>query len=163
MAEYRFKLLCGTNHQAHTNALQNNNIGKNWMDYYYLNGEERVINQQSVLVSEADSKGKIRFANEDFCKISGYELEELIGQAHSIVRHEDMPKSTFVDMWKTLKLGHTWAGFIKNSVKNSDEYYWVYARIYPIIRNGERYYISCRKKATEDEIKSATAELRIFS
>ena len=133
------------------------------MDYYYLNGEERILNGNTFLVTETDIDGKLQFANEDFIKISGYELDELNGIPHSVVRHPDMPKSVFKNMWEVIKKGQVWSGFIKNKVKNSSEYYWVFATIYPITRNNNMCYISCRKKATRDEIESACAEYKIFA
>ncbi len=122
------------------------------MSIYTLKGNERVLSQQAFLVSETDENGIILFANDNFCEVAGYTINELIGKPHNIVRHPDMPKAAFKDLWETVKHGDTWTGFVKNSVKNSSEYYWVYATVYPVLRNGKRYYMSCRKKPAEDEI-----------
>jgi aerotaxis receptor len=65
---------------------------------------EHVLNDTDFLVSQTDSKGKILFANEDFCKIAGYTLEELIGKPHNIVRHSDMLKAAFKDSENFAKL-----------------------------------------------------------
>ena len=127
------------------------------MSIYTLNGNERVLSQQSFLVSETDEKGIIVFANDDFCQAAGYHIDELIGKSHNIVRHPDMPKAAFKDLWETIKRGETWNGFVKNAVKNSSEYYWVYATVFPVLRNGKRSYISCRKKPVADEIASSIA------
>ena len=54
--------------------------------------KETVLDKNAFLVSETDAKGIIKFANEDFCKIAGYSLEELVGKPHNVVRHPDMPK-----------------------------------------------------------------------
>ena len=56
---------------------------------------ETVLDDYAFLVSETDAKGIIKFANDDFCKIAGYSLEELIDQPHNMVRHKDMPKTAF--------------------------------------------------------------------
>ena len=61
---------------------------------------EIFLPKEMIIVSETDSKGNIIFANEDFCKIAGYSLNELIGKPHSLVRHEDMPKAAFKDLWE---------------------------------------------------------------
>jgi len=119
---------------------------------------EYTLNDTDFLVSQTDSKGKILFANEDFCKIAGYTLEELIGKAHSIVRHSDMPHAAFKDLWDTVQNGKIWTGYVKNSTKNGG-YYWVYATVYPNIACGQNDagYMSCRRKASPSEIKTAEA------
>ncbi|KLD96023.1 PAS domain-containing protein, partial [Aliarcobacter butzleri] len=53
--------------------------------------KETVLDDYAFLVSETDRNGVILFANSDFCKIAEYNINELIGQPHSIVRHPDMP------------------------------------------------------------------------
>ncbi|MDD3466873.1 MAG: PAS domain-containing protein [Campylobacterales bacterium] len=114
------------------------------------------IDKTSFLVSETDEKGIITFANDDFCEIAGYNVNELIGKNHNIVRHQDMPKVAFKELWDTVKTGKAWSGFVKNKTKNGDSY-WVYATVYPIIgQGGKQRYISCRKIAHEDEIDRAT-------
>jgi len=67
-----------------------------------------------------------------FCKISGYEANELIGVSHNVIRHPDMPKEVFKNMWETLKLGKTWFGEVKNRKKNGG-YYWVFTKAEPDI------------------------------
>lgn len=111
------------------------------------------LDEDIFLVSETDSKGIITFANEDFCKIAGYELHELLGKPHNIVRHPDMPKAAFEDLWKTIKQGNVWTGYVKNSCSNKQDYYWVYSTIYPM----ENGYMSCRRMANRDEIAQAEA------
>jgi aerotaxis receptor len=66
------------------------------------------LTSKSFLVSETDENGNIKFANDEFCEISGYTMDELIGKPHSIVRHSDMPKAAFKDMWETIKAGKKW-------------------------------------------------------
>jgi len=77
---------------------------------------------RSAIISKTDSKGKITYINERFSKISGYSSEELIGKSHNIVRHEDMPSSTFKELWKTIKSKKIWHGIVKNRKKNGDVY-----------------------------------------
>ena len=67
-----------------------------------------------MLVSKTDLAGIIRYANDAFVSISGFEREELIGHSHNIVRHPDMPPEVFADMWATLKSGEPWRGTVKN-------------------------------------------------
>jgi aerotaxis receptor len=90
--------------------------------------------------------------NDTFVKVSGYQLNELLGQPHNLVRHPDMPKAAFADMWYTLKQGEPWSGIVKNRRKNGD-HYWVRANAVPMVRNGGvTGYMSIRAKATPEEI-----------
>ncbi|PUE66272.1 PAS domain-containing protein [Arcobacter lacus] len=117
--------------------------------------KETVLDDYAFLVSETDEEGVILFANSDFCKIAEYGIDELIGQPHSIVRHPDMPKVAFQDLWDTVKSGKVWTGYVKNATK-SGGFYWVYATVYPFItQNGANGYLSCRRKASRDEIERA--------
>lgn len=117
---------------------------------------EYVLHETDFLVSQTDSKGVILFANEDFCKVAEYKLEELIGKPHNIVRHRDMPKEAFKDLWDTVQSGKVWTGYVKNATK-SGGFYWVYATVYPNIACGasDHGYLSCRRKASEEEIRAA--------
>ncbi len=117
--------------------------------------KETVLDEYSFLVSETDSKGIILFANDDFCKIAEYGIEELMGQPHSIVRHKDMPKKAFKSLWDTVQKGEIWTGYVKNATK-SGGYYWVFATVYPFEScNGSKGYLSCRRKASSQEINEA--------
>jgi len=114
--------------------------------------EEIILDEYAFLVSETDEKGLIRFANNDFCKVSGYSLEELCGQPHNMIRHKDMPKAAFQSLWDTLKSGDTWTGFVKNQTKKGG-FYWVFATVYPFINSqGQKGYLSCRRKPSIEEV-----------
>ena len=114
--------------------------------------KEIVLDEFAFLVSETDEKGTIIFANDDFCKIAEYSVNELIGKPHSIVRHKDMPKIAFKDLWDTVQSGEIWSGYVKNATK-SRNYYWVFATVFPTTTSdGRKGYLSCRRKASDDEI-----------
>ena len=120
-------------------------------------GNETKLDEYSFLVSETDEKGTITFANDAFCNIAGYTVDELIGQPHSIVRHSDMPKAAFKSLWETVRAGDVWTGFVKNATK-AGGYYWVFATVFPFETcNGGRGYLSCRRKASGVEIAEHTA------
>lgn len=122
------------------------------------NEKETILKDDAFLVSETNSKGTILFANDDFCEVSGYSIDELIGSPHNMVRHGDMPKNAFKDLWETIKKGNIWTGFVKNSTKKGG-YYWVFATVYPYVScDGSNGFLSCRRKASENEIKE-TIEL----
>ena len=84
----------------------------------------------NVISSETDTKGIITYASQAFCKISGYSKNELIGQSHNLMRHPDMPKELYDEMWATIIANKTWRGEIKN-LKKDGSYYWVDAIISP--------------------------------
>ena len=117
--------------------------------------EEIKMSISDIIVTETDDKGIIIFANEDFCKIAGYKKEELLGSPHNMVRHSDMPKAAFKDLWQTVQSGKIWKGIVKNKTKNGG-FYWVNATAYPSKKaNGELRYISIRIKPTDKEIDDA--------
>ncbi|MCT8333608.1 methyl-accepting chemotaxis protein [Leptospira sp. 85282-16] len=107
------------------------------------------------ITSKTDLKGIITYVNEDFLRISGYKEDEVIGQPHNLIRHPEMPKAAFQDMWETIKTQHSWVGIVKNRCKNGD-YYWVDANVSPIYQDGQHIgYMSVRTKATKEQIHNA--------
>ncbi|KLE03913.1 PAS domain-containing protein [Aliarcobacter butzleri] len=117
---------------------------------------EIILTKDIMIVSETDEKGNILYANADFCKIAGFSREELIGKPHNLVRHFDMPKDAFGDLWKTINNGNVWKGIVKNKTKQG-EFYWVNATVYPSKTvDGRKRYISVRVKPTQEEIDIAT-------
>jgi PAS domain S-box-containing protein len=88
--------------------------------------EEIKFSKKKVIFSKTDAKGYITFANRNFCSISGYSEEELIGAPHNILRHPDMPRAIFYLVWSSLLRGEPVSGVIKNLAK-SGKYYWVVA------------------------------------
>ena len=97
---------------------------------------ETEVPENEIIISRTDLKGNITYINETFAHISGYEPEELIGKPHNVIRHPDMPKSAFADLWNTLKAGKTWKGYVKNLRKDKG-YYWVYAEISGVYKDGK--------------------------
>ncbi|ABM61750.1 methyl-accepting chemotaxis protein [Halorhodospira halophila] len=86
----------------------------------------------ATILSTTDPKGRITYVNEEFERISGYRHDELIGQPHNLIRHPDMPRTAFYEMWATLQSGRSWMGLVKNRCKNGD-HYWVHAYATPIL------------------------------
>ncbi|AMO47092.1 PAS domain-containing methyl-accepting chemotaxis protein [Kosakonia oryzendophytica] len=110
------------------------------------------LDDDITLMSTTDVHSYITHANDAFVQASGYPLEALQGQPHNLVRHPDMPKAAFADMWYTLKQGEPWSGIVKNRRKNGD-HYWVRANAIPMVRDGQLTgYMSIRTRATDDEI-----------
>jgi methyl-accepting chemotaxis protein len=100
-----------------------------------VSNKEKLFASGQSLVSETDLKGNIVYANEAFVEVSGYSLEELVGQPHNIIRHPDVPTQWFADLWQQLEQGKPWHQYIKNRTKNG-EFYWVEANIAPVLQNG---------------------------
>ena len=118
--------------------------------------KEIFLEENTMIVSETDTKGNILYANSDFCQIAGFSKDELIGHPHNLVRHEDMPKAAFKDLWNTVQTGETWNGIVKNTTKDGD-FYWVDATAYRVTKtNGEQRYISVRSKPSIEQIDVAT-------
>ena len=106
-------------------------------------------------MSTTDTQSYITYTNDSFITASGFTSDELINQPHNLVRHPDMPKQVFADMWATLKKGEPWTGLVKNRRKNGD-YYWVRANAVPIVRDGHTIgYMSIRTKASAQETAEA--------
>ena len=117
--------------------------------------KEIKLNKETMIVSETNKKGIITYVNDDFCEISGYTKDELIGQPHNMVRHHEMPKVAFKGLWDTVKKGQTWKGIVKNFCKNGD-FYWVSATAFPVVKkNGKIKLISIRTKPTKKEVQNA--------
>ena len=118
----------------------------------YVTQNEYPLDDDTTLMSTTDLHSYMTHTNDTFVQVSGFTLQELLGQPHNIVRHPDMPKAAFADMWYTLKKGEPWSGIVKNRRKNGD-HYWVRANAVPMVRNGQMTgYMSIRTRATEDEV-----------
>ena len=101
-----------------------------------VSGREVNYSADLNILSVTDAKGHITYCNDDFIKISGFTKAELMGQAHNIVRHPDIPPLAFADLWSYMKANKSWMGMVKNRCKNGD-HYWVDAFATPITENGE--------------------------
>ncbi|WP_310440563.1 EAL domain-containing protein [Sulfuricurvum sp.] len=110
----------------------------------------KMVLDESAIVSKTDKRGIITYANDAFCKVSGFSREELVGKAHNVGRHPDNPKQLFKDMWKTIKSGKVWKDTFKNLTKDGNDYY-VKSVIAPIFDDEGNIieYISARKDVTD--------------
>ncbi len=110
-----------------------------------------------LIVSRTDKAGIITHVNRAFVEMSGFSKEELINQPHYILRHPDMPKAAYKDLWDTVEAGNKWHGYVKNLRKDGG-YYLVYATVIPNIRNGEVVgYTSVRRKPSPRKMAEALA------
>ena len=109
---------------------------------------------KSTIVSKTDAEGIITHVNDAFSKISGYNKKECIGRSHNIIRHHDIGKEIFTQMWYTIKeLKQIWSGVIKNLAKDGTSY-WVKSTIVPILdkNNNIIEYIAIQIDITEQEL-----------
>ncbi len=124
------------------------------------NSREYELLDDDFLISRTDLKGVITYANPAFIEVSGFTWDELCGAPHNIVRHPDMPREAFANLWDTLKDGQTWNGLVMNRRKNG-EHYWVNASVTPYYEGGRLVgYASVRTKAGRADIEQARAVYR---
>jgi len=122
-----------------------------------VTGIEYLMEAGQAIVSTTDTKGRITYVNPGFIDVSGFARHELIGKAHNIVRHPDMPPEAFADLWHTLQAGQPWTGMVKNRRKNGD-FYWVLANVVPVREAGRvTGYMSVRTAPTRAQVAAASA------
>ena len=123
---------------------------------------EYVLQDDDILLSATDTRGKITFANNAFYEIAEYEPGELIGKPHNMIRHPDMPKTAFADLWSLIEAGKSWQGYVANRSKNG-RLYWVKANVFPCFENGQIVgYISIRTKPQTEMVKQAIEAYRML-
>ncbi|MBB3677757.1 PAS domain-containing protein [Modestobacter versicolor] len=93
-------------------------------------GVERTFAADELIVSKTDTRGVITYANDVFLRVSGYGLEQVMGQPHNLIRHPDMPKAVFRLLWDTLAAGHELFAYIDNLAADGANY-WVLAHVTP--------------------------------
>ncbi|MDE1900041.1 MAG: PAS domain-containing protein [Alphaproteobacteria bacterium] len=93
-------------------------------------GTEIRFSDNEIIVSKTDPKGRITYVNDVFMRVAGYCESELIGKAHNIIRHPDMPRCAFKLVWDSISTGNEVFAYVINRTKAAD-YYWVFAHITP--------------------------------
>ena len=124
-----------------------------------LTGNERRFEEDEIIVSKTDLKGRITYANRVFQRVSLFTEAELLGKAHNVVRHPDMPRCVFRFAWDRLQAGHEIFAYVVNRCKGGD-HYWVFAHMTPTFSGHGRItgYHSSRRVAGE----RALAQVRPF-
>jgi aerotaxis receptor len=123
--------------------------------------KETLVPESVFIYSRTDPKGRITEANQAFADLSGYAVEEMLGKRHNMVRHPDMPKEAFADMWNSLKAGRPWQGVVKNRRKDGG-FYWVFATISPVRGEGGRIigFQSLRRRPSRAQVEAAAGAYR---
>lgn len=118
----------------------------------YCTEEEEQFPDGCLITSTTDLDGIITHVNQAFIEMSGWDKDQLLGKPHYILRHPDMPKLAFQDLWNTVQEGKKWHGYVKNLRKNGG-FYWVYATIVPSFRDGKiKGYTSVRRKPSRSKV-----------
>ena len=128
----------------------NKKLSQNLNENTVLLNEYKDAVDESSIVSKTDKKGIITYVNDKFCEIAGYTKDDLIGKNHNIVRHPDMPKEAFYDLWKTIMSKKVWHGEVKN-LKKDGGYYVVLSTVKPILNSSGEIveFISIRHDITD--------------
>ncbi|WP_395489481.1 methyl-accepting chemotaxis protein [Cedecea davisae] len=122
--------------------------------------QEHLLREGEALMSTTDIHSHITYANSAFIKACGFGEQQLIGEAHNIIRHPDMPPEAFGDMWATLQQGDSWTGMVKNRRHNGD-HYWVRANVTPVYHDDKLTgYISVRTVPGREEVAASEALYR---
>ena len=114
---------------------------------------------ESTLFNITNREGKIIYANEKFCQLTGYTKDELFGRTHSVVKSGYHPKKFFNHMWETIMLGEIWRGEIKNKAKDG-RYFWVDTTIVPLLNDeGQpKYFLGIRADVTRQKVIESQLE-----
>ncbi|MBY0515645.1 MAG: PAS domain-containing protein [Bacteriovoracaceae bacterium] len=121
------------------------------------------LNQFAIVV-KTDPQGKITYVNENFCRISQYSKEELLGKDHRILNSGSHPKEFFTELWGAIKSGKSWRGEICNRAKDGSTY-WVDTTIAPVFLEGKiTEYVAFRFVVTQEKkqeiMKHTISEIR---
>jgi PAS domain S-box-containing protein len=126
----------------------------------YVTDVETPFPMGELIVSQTDLDGVITMCNDAFVLMSGYSTAELMGAPHSILRHPDMPRAAFADLWDTINTGRRWTGYVKNLRKDGG-FYWVYATVIPKLRGSKIIgHTSVRRQPSRRRVNAA-AELYV--
>ncbi len=115
--------------------------------------EQKFALDQHAIVAITDVEGSITYANDRFCKVSGYSEDELIGQNHRLINSGETDKAYWRQMYRTLARGQVWSDVVRNRAKDG-HFYWVDATIIPLMGkdNKPRSYIAIRTDITERKL-----------
>jgi len=126
-------------------------IKKGTLEYMEYRGTEVFFKPNDLIVSKTDLKGRLTYTNHTFLEIAGYEEEEVLGKAHNVIRHENMPRGIFDLFWKTISEGKEIFAYVVNSTKNGN-HYWVIAHVTPSFENGQAVGYHSTRRVPDPQI-----------
>ncbi|WP_432493428.1 PAS domain-containing protein [Kineococcus auxinigenes] len=112
-------------------------------------GQERTFGADELIVSKTDTRGVITYANDVFCRVGAYELHEVVGQPHNLIRHPEMPRAVFKLLWDTVSAGRELFAYVNNLAADGANY-WVLAHVTPSFGPGGKvvgYHSNRRRPA----------------
>lgn len=116
--------------------------------------DEWYFPKNRYIISETDQRGVITYVNEVFCAMAGYSEKELLGQPHNLIRHPDMPRAAFADLWEKIQGRGFWTGYVKN-LRRDGGFYWVFATVLRHVDpDGTITYLSIRTVPSRDKVRS---------
>lgn len=120
-------------------------------------GEARTFAADELIVSKTDLRGVITYANDVFLRISRYELDEVLGRPHNLIRHPEMPRAVFALLWQTLSEGRELFAYI-NNLASDGAHYWVLAHVTPSYSADGAVigYHSSRRRPSPGAIRTVT-------
>jgi len=135
--------------------------------------EFKIALDEAAIVSILDTNEKISFVNDQFCKVSQYSREDLLGQSYKITYSGYHTPEFFKEIKKALTSGETWRGEINNKAKDGS-FYWLKSVIIPVLNEEKEItgYIQVATDITEikkkeesllksDKEKSKTIEMQL--
>ncbi len=129
-------------------------------DRFTKTEDEYTLSENDILISATDLDGVITFANDAFYEVAQYEQGALVGMPHNIIRHPDMPKTAFADLWELIKNQKLWQGYVLNRGQHG-RVYWVKAIVFPCYTDGKCVgYLSVRSKPRREDIEKAKRAYR---
>jgi len=117
--------------------------------------------EKNNIVSKTDTEGIITFVSDEFCTISGFTRDELIGKKHNLIKHPDMQEESFKEMWDTILNKEIYKGTIKNLSKNKKTFY-LNTIIFPILDKSDKIiqFVALRYDVTETFIANEKLEIK---
>jgi len=96
----------------------------------HLTGVERFFDDNELIVSKTDLKGKLTYVNNVFLRLADYSEKDCLGQPHNMIRNPEMPRCIFKLLWDTIQDGNEIFAYVVNRSANGD-HYWVLAHVTP--------------------------------
>ena len=155
------------NNTASTNPKQEHEVTANKLERSLKElADIKFALDQSTIVAITDQTGIINYVNDEFCRISKYAREELLGQDHRIINSAYHQKEFIRELWTTIASGKVWKGELRNRAKDGS-IYWVDTTIVPFLNSEDKpyQYVAIRhditqRKLAEEQVLQQAAELQ---